>query len=196
MSKEYEMLRKEAEENIEKQDNLNNVIFTILGLSVVCSTWYENVFFMITIIFISLILQAQIIQCRNVVYYVSTYLSLLEEKSEESIRWEKRLQEFRKKQFGLELGLNPINIINWFSFKCQKVLKNFGNLSLATYMFVRLIQIVISNEINEKYAIIVCVSGSIIYFLNIIFTIAICTDEKMYNKYIKQWREVLNLHEE
>ena len=31
MSKEYEMLRMEAEENIKKQDNLNNVIFTILG---------------------------------------------------------------------------------------------------------------------------------------------------------------------
>lgn len=194
MSKEYEMLRMEAEENIKKQDNLNNVIFTILGLSVVFSTWYENVLFIITIIFISSILQAQIIQCRNVIYYLSTYLSLLEEKPEEKILWEKRIQEFRKRQFGLKLGLNPINIVNWLSFKCQKIMKNFGNLSLATYMFGRLIQTIMSNEINQKYTIIICVVGSIFYFLNVLFTISICTDGKLYDKYVKQWKEVLNLH--
>lgn len=194
MSKEYEILRMEAEENIKKQDNLNNVIFTILGLSVVFSTWYENVLFILTIIFISSILQAQIIQCRNVIYYLSTYLFLLEEKSEESILWEKRLQEFRKRRFGLQLELNPINIINWFSFKCQKIIKNFGNLTLATYMFVRLIQIIISNAINQKYTITICVLGSIFYFFNVLFTITICTDRKLYDKYVKQWKDVLNIH--
>ena len=193
MSKEYEMLRMEAEENIKKQDNLNNVIFTILGLSIVFSTWYENVLFIITIIFITSILQAQMIQCRNVIYYLSTYLSLLEEKPEESILWEKRIQEFRKRQFGLKFGLNPINIINWLSFKCQKIMKNFGNLTLATYMFGRLIQIIISKEINQKYTIIICVIGGIFYFLNVLFTITICTDGKLYDKYVKQWKEVLNL---
>lgn len=191
MSKEYEILRNEVDENIRKQDNLNNVIFSILGISVVCSTWYESAFFIITIIFISSILLAQIIQCRNVIYYVSTYLALLEVK-EDSILWERRLQQFRRKSFGLNPKGGLINVINWLSFKIQKIIKNFGNFALATYMFVRLIQIVNFNLINSRYVILIYTMGGIAYLLNAIFTITICTDGRLYDEYTKRWREILN----
>ena len=148
MDKEYEMLRKELEENLKKQEDIKNAIFTILGLSLAFSTWYENTLFILTIMLITSILSAKIIQYRNVVYYISTYLLILEENNEISILWEKRFKEFRMNSFGLKLRRNPINIINWCAFKLHKIIKNFGNLVLATYMFVRLLYIVISNSIN------------------------------------------------
>lgn len=73
-------------------------------------------------------------------------------------------------------------------------IEKFWNLTLATYMFGRLIQVIISNEINQEYIIVICITGSIFYFLNLLFTITICTDGKLYDKYVKQWKEVLNLH--
>ena len=113
MDKEYEMLRKELEENLKKQEDIKNAIFTILGLSLAFSTWYENTLFILTIMLITSILSAKIIQYRNVVYYISTYLLILEENNEISILWEKRFKEFRMNSFGLKLRRNPINIINW-----------------------------------------------------------------------------------
>ena len=61
MDKEYEMLRKELEENLKKQEDIKNAIFTILGLSLAFSTWYENTLFILTIMLITSILSAKII---------------------------------------------------------------------------------------------------------------------------------------
>lgn len=191
MNNEYEFLRKELTENIKKQDTISNLIFTILGVSFAFSTWYENIAFIIIIIFISAILLSKIIQCRNTVYYLATYMLLIEKSEEENISWESNFKQFRKKPYGLPLKFKFTNIINWFSFRIADIIKNFSNLALATFTFVRLIQFVINSKLNTLNIVIIFILGGCFYLLNVIFSIAICTDKKMRKEYENRWSEIL-----
>lgn len=192
MSKEYDLLRTELESNIKKQDGINNLIFTILGLSFAFTTWYENVAFIIMILFISDILLSRILQCRNTVYYISTYLTMIEELGKEDVSWEKNLRQFRKLPYGLPLKWNPINILNWLSSKCANIIKNFGNLILASFMLIQLLHIMNSTDVNGIYSISIYILSGACYLLNVIFTIAICTDRRVRKEYEERWTKILN----
>lgn len=192
MAKEYDILRTELDSNIKKQDRINNLIFTILSLSFAFTTWYENVAFIIMILFISAILLSRILQCRNTVYYISTYLAMIEEFGKEDISWEKNLRQFRKHPYGLSLKWNPINILNWLSSRCAGIIKNFSNLVLASFMLIQLLHIMTSTDVNGVYSITIYILSGACYLLNIIFTIAICTDRRVRKEYEERWAKILN----
>lgn len=193
MEKTYDFLRSELEENIKKQDTISDFIFTILGISFAFSTWFEDCAFIITILFISDILLARIIQCRNTVYYISTYLSVIEETSDiNGIKWEKDLKEFRKLPYGLPFEWNLISIINVFSSRTATLIKNFGNLVLALFMESILVHIIITSEIELLYLITIIVLSIVFLIINIAFTITICTDKKLRVVYEKRWKDILN----
>lgn len=74
MDKEYLMLRSEIEENLKKQDQLFGTVISILGLTNVFSHISENVLFLFFILFLSTLLQLRMLEYRNIVYYISTYM--------------------------------------------------------------------------------------------------------------------------
>lgn len=192
MSKEYDTLRNEIEENLKKQDSINNLIFTILGLSFAFSTWYENIAFIIMILFISDILLARIIQCRNTVYYLSTYLVTIENNNQENdINWEKNLKEFRKQKYGLPFKFNIVNIIIWLSFSFSSIIKNFGNLVLAFFMFIQLIKIIQYTNLSDLYLTIIYSATGLCLLFNIIFTTTICIDKRIRNEYENRWSKIV-----
>lgn len=192
MTKDYETLRNEMDENLKRQDNINNLIFTILGLSFAFSTWYENIAFIIMILFISDILLARIIQCRNTVYYLSTYLVTIEKNQKENnVSWEKDLMEFRKQKYGLPLKWNIVNIISRLSYWFSRIIKNFGNLVLSSFMLIQLIRITRNASISDAYIIIIYIVAGFCFLLNIIFTISICTDKKLRIEYENRWSKII-----
>lgn len=69
--KEYIFIRDELIDSIKKQDVLNNLIITILGVSALWER--ENIYLLMTVLLISTVLLARIIHYRNVVYYLSSY---------------------------------------------------------------------------------------------------------------------------
>lgn len=192
MTNEYETLRNEMDENLKRQDSINNLIFTILGLSFAFSTWYENIAFIIMILFISDILLARIIQCRNTIYYLSTYLVTIEKVNQENnASWERHLKEFRKQKYGLPLKWNIVNIISRVSYLFSKIIKNFGNLVLASFMFIQLIRITRNASISNAYIIIIYAVAGFCFLLNLIFTISICTDKRIRKEYENRWSKIL-----
>ncbi len=192
MSNEYETIRKEMDDNLKRQDSINNLIFTILGLSFAFSTWYENIAFIIMILFVSDILLARIIQCRNTVYYLSTYLLTIEKiNSENDVNWEKNLKEFRKQKYGLPFKCNIVNIIICLAFSFSRIIKNFGNLVLASFMFIQLISIIRSTTLSNIYLIIIYSVAGLCFLLNIVFTITICIDQKIRVEYENRWCKIL-----
>lgn len=76
MDKEYLMLRSEIEECLKKQDQVFSTIISILGLTNVFSHISENVLFLFLILFLSTLLQLRMLEYRNIIYYISTYMSV------------------------------------------------------------------------------------------------------------------------
>lgn len=189
------MIRSEVETNIKKQDTISDIIFTILGISLVFNT--DNAWFVVMILLISAILLSRIIHCRNVVYYTSTYLTHIEENGGSgTIAWEKNLKTFRKQKFGLPWKGGFVNKINFISYRCIGVIKNFGNLALSTFMIIRLVQIVRNAETNIQYPIIIYIIAGFFYVLNITFTLCICTDKRVREEYEKRWKTILHREHE
>ena len=75
MNGEYNMLRTEAQESINKQDTLTNIVFTVLGTSSLYTNWNKDIPFIILIELISAVLLARILHYRHVSLYIATYLT-------------------------------------------------------------------------------------------------------------------------
>lgn len=101
MDKEYLMLRSEIEENLKKQDQVFGIVISILGLTNIFSHVSENVLFLFLILFLSTLLQLRILEYRNIVYYISTYMVMFLEKDTD-FKWETRLREFKKEGYTYE----------------------------------------------------------------------------------------------
>ncbi len=191
---EYQMLRTELDDNIKKQDDLNNAIYTVLGLSLVLNDWLENMLFLVTVMLTSAVLLSRIIHCRNTVYYLSSYLG-----SKEGLicsRWEKRIDSFKTKILKRNNFTYKKHIFINFIFKCAFVMKNFGNVILCSFVFVQALNLLKAAE-EETYVKIILFAIILLSFvLNIIFTGVICTDRRIKKQYTQIWQEVINENEE
>ena len=187
---EYQLLRSELDENVKKQDELNNAIFTVLGLSLVLNNWLENVLFLIVIILISAVLLSRIIHCRNTVYYLSAYLSTSEGLN--CCYWEKRINSFKDKILAKNNFTYKKHIFINFIFRCAFAMKNFGNVILCCFVFIQISNLLMISE-DELYVKIILFSAAILALaLNLVFTVIICVDRKVKKQYIQIWEEIIN----
>ena len=205
MGKEYEILRSEMMDNIHKQETINNSILSILGLSFVLTSKIESYAFIVFILFFSAVLLAKVQQCREVVYYISTYLSQREKNDNFEVRWEYNLTKFRSE---LKRKRNIWSKKEYFAWMCVRtgaLVKNFGILGLVSFLLVKLWVQMWPSEvytISEFFSqadngdIIVCILSSIFYIMNLYFTLVISFDRKLRSAYTKVWEIVLSSEDE
>ena len=190
-TKEYNILRSELEDNIKKQDSLFALVFTILGVTSVFSTWYENIAFLILVLFITALLQVKVLECRNVVYYISTYLKVIENKYHSEIQWESRIAQFKDVKYKPILHKTYIYVL---AIKIGRLLKHFGNLAFSLFIFFRIINMAIYdiNSFNNK--VINIILAAICLILNILYTYVICTDRAILPIYTEKWQTIIFEH--
>jgi len=191
MNEEYKLLRNEIYDNIKKQDVLNNLIITLLGFSIVFTTWYEHIVFLLAVLFISDVLLSRIIHCRNVVYYISTYLAKMELNSDEiQTKWENDISEFKNLLLNKQRkGITKIFLIKSV-FKVAFIMKNFSNIIFSTYLFFQIIVILETTRMPSVLFVIAYILAVLAYGLNLLFTIIICADRKLKLEYKNIWDEV------
>lgn len=125
----YRMIRAEIDENIKKQDYLWDLMISVLGLSLVFNTWYENVVFLIAVILISAVILSRILNCRNCVYYLSAYL--MTEEMSECCGWENEVSEFKDRLSDRKRHPLKKAFFFWTAFRGSASMKNLGNIILA-----------------------------------------------------------------
>lgn len=189
MDKEYLMLRSEIEENLKKQDQVFGIVISILGLTNIFSHVSENVLFLFLILFLSTLLQLRILEYRNIVYYISTYMVMFLEKDTD-FKWETRLREFKKEGYTYENGKLGNKIINTVVIRFGRIIKHFIILGLVVFMLLR----IVINVYKSYYMLwiktaLYIVEGFLVIF-NILYAHTLSTDKVNYNIYLKRWEKI------
>lgn len=190
--KEYLMLRTEIENNLKRQEALFLIIFTVLTVVNVTNHpfWNYNILLLISVLIF--FLQLKILQARNTVYYLLTYLIVFLEAEDSNFHWETRLYKFRNMKYVEEnqkLNKRILNFINRITEKIAAYMHNFVNLSLAGFLFFKII-FMIPMETNKIKASIVMVIALVVFFLNIVCALKICFDKSLKERYLNVWKQL------
>lgn len=189
MDKEYLMLRSEIEESLKKQNQVFGTIISILGLTNVFSYVSENLLFLFLILFLSTLLQLRMLEYRNTVYYISTYMSVFLEKDSD-FKWETRLRKFKKEGYGYENGNLRSKIVNNVVIRFGRIIKHFIILGLATFI----VFIIVVNVYKSYYVlwikIVLYAATALLAIFNILYTYTLSTDKVNYDVYLKRWEKM------
>ena len=188
-------MRSEIDDSLKKQDQVFGTIISILGLTNVFSHISENVIFLFLILFLSTLLQLRILEYRNIVYYISTYMVVFLEKDSE-FKWETRLREFKKEGYGLTNGKLRANIVNMVVVRFGRIVKHFIILGLVAFILLR----IGINVYRSYYAlwikIVLYVVAGLLAIFNILYVYTLSTDKVNYNAYFKRWIKIRSLEEQ
>lgn len=189
MDKEYLMLRSEIEECLKKQDQVFSTIISILGLTNVFSHISENVLFLFLILFLSTLLQLRMLEYRNIIYYISTYMSVFLEKDSD-FKWETRLRKFKKEGYGYENGKLRKKIINKVVVRFGRIVKHFIILGLVAFMVFRIVVNVYKSHYALYIKIVLYVVAGVFVIFNILYSYTLSTDKVNYDAYLKRWEKI------
>lgn len=189
MDKEYLMLRSEIEECLKKQDQVFSTIISILGLTNVFSHISENVLFLFLILFLSTLLQLRMLEYRNIIYYISTYMSVFLEKDSD-FKWETRLRKFKKEGYGYENGKLRKKIINKVVVRFGRIVKHFIILGLVAFMVFRIVVNVYKSHYALYIKIVLYVVAGVFVIFNILYAYTLSTDKVNYDAYLKRWEKI------
>lgn len=189
MDKEYLMLRSEIEECLKKQDQVFSTIISILGLTNVFSHISENVLFLFLILFLSTLLQLRMLEYRNIIYYISTYMSVFLEKDSD-FKWETRLRKFKKEGYGYENGKLRKKIINKVVVRFGRIVKHFIILGLVAFMVFRIVVNVYKSHYALCIKIVLYVVAGVFVIFNILYAYTLSTDKINYDAYLKRWEKI------
>lgn len=192
MNDEYKMLRSEMEDKIREQDTLYNIVFTILGISSVFSTFFGNIIFLFLVSFLSFVLLVRIEGNRVYVYAILTYLRELEKRNSgiSNVSWERRLNIFRRKMFKLKDSSASIPVR--LTARYGPFIKHASNIALVTFIFCQEIVLIFGSNAVIEGKIILYIISSFLLFLNLFATISICTDKRLNKIYSERWEEQFN----
>lgn len=188
---EYSMLRLEMDDKVKRQDQLFDLTLTLLGLTGLLSTWYQNVLLSLFALFISAVLLVRVQECRNTVYYISAYIWAMEKNNEIDIQWEKNLNKFKEGGY-LNIFENKIKntIVKGF-YQFSKILKHLGHLAFTVYIFVRLLALLLNNTKNMLSVVMSISLAVILLLINFIFTVIICSDSMLLRSYRNRWENII-----
>lgn len=189
MDKEYLMLRSEIEECLKKQEQVFSTIISILGLTNVFSHISENVLFLFLILFLSTLLQLRMLEYRNIIYYISTYMSVFLEK-DSAFKWEARLRKFKKEGYGYENGKLRKKIKNKVVVRFGRIVKHFIVLGLAVFMVFRIVVNVYKSYYVLCIKIVLNVVAGLFVIFNILYAYTLSTDKVNYDAYLKRWEKI------
>ena len=185
MDKEYLMLRSEIEENLKKQDQLFGTVISILGLTNV----FSHVLFLFFILFLSTLLQLRMLEYRNIVYYISTYMVVFLEKDSD-FKWETRLGKFKKEGYVYEDGKLRKKIINMVVVRFGRIIKHFIILGLVVFILLRIVVNVYKSYYMLWIKIVLYVVAGFLVIFNILYAYTLSTDKVNYSAYLKRWEKI------
>ena len=190
--KEYLMLRTEIENNLKRQEALFLIIFTVL--TVVNATnqnfWTYKILLLISALIF--FLQLKILQARNTVYYLLTYMIVFLESENSNFHWETRLYKFRNKIYvekNQKWNKKFLYLINRIIEKIAGYMHNFVNLTLASFLFFKIIFMILT-ETSKIKANLAMVIASAIFILNIVYALKICFDKSLKERYLTTWNQL------
>lgn len=189
MDKEYLMLRSEIEENLKKQDQLFSTVISILGLTNVFLHISENVLFLFLILFLSTLLQLRMLEYRNIVYYISTYMVVFLEKDSD-FKWETRLGKFKKEGYVYGDGKLRKKIINTVVVRFGRIIKHFIILGLVVFILLRIVVNVYKSYYMLWIKIVLYVVAGFLVIFNILYAYTLSTDKVNYSAYLKRWEKI------
>lgn len=189
MNKEYLMLRSEVEENLKKQDQVFGIVISILGLTNVFSHISENIVFLFFILFLSTLLQLRMLEYRNIVYYISTYMVIFLEKDSD-FKWETRLRKFKKKGYAYEEGKLRKKIINIMVVRLGRIIKHFIILGLVVFILLRIVVNIYKSYYLLWIKLVLYVVALFLGIFNILYAYTLSSDKTNYDVYLKRWENI------
>lgn len=183
------MLRSEIEECLKKQDQVFSTIISILGLTNIFSHISENVLFLFLILFLSTLLQLRMLEYRNIIYYISTYMSVFLEKDSD-FKWETRLRKFKKEGYGYENGKLRKKIINKVVVRFGRIVKHFIILGLVVFIVFRIVVNAYKSHYTLCIKIVLHVVAGVFVIFNILYAYTLSTDKVNYDAYLKRWEKI------
>ena len=189
MNKEYLMLRSEVEENLKKQDQVFGIVISILGLTNVFSHISENIVFLFFILFLSTLLQLRMLEYRNIVYYISTYMAIFLEKDSD-FKWETRLRKFKKKGYAYEEGKLRKKIINIMVIRLGRIIKHFIILGLVVFILLRIVVNIYKSYYLLWIKLVLYVVALFLGIFNILYAYTLSSDKTNYDVYLKRWENI------
>ena len=198
MNGEYNMLRTEAQESINKQDTLTNIVFTVLGASSLYTNWNKDIPFIILIELISAVLLARILHYRHVSLYIATYLTRMEQVHDIGIHWETNLGLFNDSIHGKQFGWKRSRKVLRLLVQAARLFKHFGNLVLALYLFSPIFPnlpnlfSITNGYLTVNLEILLALFALV---LNFVFSLGICFCYKLRPDYASVWESILPIQE-
>lgn len=189
MNKEYLMLRSEVEENLKKQDQVFGIVISILGLTNVFSHISENIVFLFFILFLSTLLQLRMLEYRNIVYYISTYMVIFLEKDSD-FKWETRLRKLKKKGYAYEEGKLRKKIINIMVIRLGRIIKHFIILGLVVFILLRIVVNIYKSYYLLWIKLVLYVVALFLGIFNILYAYTLSSDKTNYDVYLKRWENI------
>ena len=189
MNKEYLMLRSEVEENLKKQDQVFGIVISILGLTNVFSHISENIVFLFFILFLSTLLQLRMLEYRNIVYYISTYMVIFLEKDSD-FKWETRLRKFKKKGYAYEEGKLRKKIINIMVIRLGRIIKHFIILGLVVFILLRIAVNIYKSYYLLWIKLVLYVVALFLGIFNILYAYTLSSVKTNYDVYLKRWENI------
>ena len=183
------MLRSEVEENLKKQDQVFGIVISILGLTNVFSHISENIVFLFFILFLSTLLQLRMLEYRNIVYYISTYMVIFLEKDSD-FKWETRLRKFKKKGYAYEEGKLRKKIINIMVIRLGRIIKHFIILGLVVFILLRIVVNIYKSYYLLWIKLVLYVVALFLGIFNILYAYTLSSDKTNYDVYLKRWENI------
>lgn len=195
MNNEYLMLRAEIETCLKKQEQVFGIIISFLGLTNIFPSISENVSFLFLILFLSTLLQLRMLEYRNIIYYISTYMVVFLEKYSD-YKWETRLRSFKIEGYGFEEGTFWRKLINVVVVRFGRVVKHFSILGLVVFMLLRIvINVYKSYHVLWIKVVLYGIAGLLAMF-DILYIYTLSTDKVNYNAYLKRWEKIKHLEQQ
>ena len=190
--KEYLMLRTEIENNLKRQEALFLIIFTVLTVVNATNQNFWNYKILLLISALIFFLQLKILQARNTVYYLLTYMIVFLESENSNFHWETSLYKFRNKIYvekNQKWNKKFLYLINRIIEKIAGYMHNFVNLTLASFLFFKIIFMILT-ETSKIKANLAMVIASAIFILNIVYALKICFDKSLKERYLTTWNQL------
>lgn len=190
--KEYIMLRTEIENNLKRQETFFLITFTLLSVVNGVNENFWNYKILILLSILVFFIQIKILRTRTTVYYLLTYMIVFLEGENSNFKWETRLYKFRNTKYNnspTKFFKKIGNCLNKIIENAASYLQHFINLSLVGFLYVKTIFMVLK-ENDEKICILYIIIATFVFMLNLIYTLKICFDKSLKERYLYIWNEI------
>lgn len=183
---EFSQVRNMLEKSAERQDNYFLSAFTLLGVGNIFQN-DSNFYFGLVLLCISLFLILKIIECRNVVFYNTTYLLTFIESKQNKLLYETRFQKLRKIFWKDKKGIFKKKSYSFF-YKFGYYIKNGIICALAILLFIQMSISIF--PLQTQIDIVKFLAISLVAILIVIYSILLMNDRFLTKEFLDKWMEI------